>query len=397
MINVNKLGEIAMNSVNRLFEQVLSDIGTKGLNERPDWQDYEYESDEFGDWLDNPPLEDHTALRPIIGEQTVERVSDKMFNGRSPVVGVSYEEYEIIEGNIRHRGLDALAFYKSRRYIKKGPFPGKWGIFYLKTGLSYIAGEIAAAYPGYGDPRRLAHDFLRTHEFVHYKCDLQVLMFEAVLKRNLYLPLHEALKGQKIHFVEEALANRATWDWAQKTQTGLQEFAEDFMELQPGAYARFAEPKDYLRGEWLANVLDLQPPQCIPRTDIAHWVDALPRELLRASLCPEYVIYPAKITNWLSPLFVLPPVNQIFDADAVKKLLNGKYRNFQKKWQATKERLISNKFRKGLNFKAWKKDGKDSYSVRVVGDEGFRAHLRHQGSGNWVVYNFGNHKKTGHG
>ena len=94
---------------------------------------------------------------------------------------------------------------------------------------------------------------------------------------------------------------------------------------------------------------------------------------------------------------MVPPVNHIVEEDAVKKVLNGKYRDFQKKWQNTKERLIENKFRRGLNFKAWKKDGKDSYSVKVAGDEGFRAHLRNQGGENWVVYNFGNHKELGHG
>ena len=386
-----------MNSVDRLFEQVLSDIGANGLNDSLDWQDHEFEYDEFGDWLDNMRLDDDTAVYPIKDASRAERFSDRGLNGRSPILGVSSEEYDLIEGNIRHRGLDALAFYKSRRRINKRPFPGKWGIFYFKSGLSYLAKEISVVYPGYHNPSVLARQFLRTHEFVHYKCDLQILMFEAILKRNLYIPLHKALKGRSIHFVEEALANRATWDWAKKPQTGLREFAEDFMELQPGAYARFAERKDYLRGEWLANVLDFKPPKCIPRTDIAHWVDALPPELLRASLCPEYDIDPNKITSWLSPLVVVPPVNHIVEEDAVKKVLNGKYRDFQKKWQNTKERLIENKFRRGLHFKAWKKDGKDSYSVKVAGDEGFRAHLRNQGGGNWVVYNFGNHKELGHG
>jgi hypothetical protein len=386
-----------MNSVDRLFEQVLSDIGTNGLDNSPDWQNNEFEYDETDDWLDNISSDGQEDVYSIDAMLNRDRVSDRVFNRGSPIIGVSPEEHDLIEGNIRHRGFDALAFYKSRRIINDGPFPGKWGIFYLKSGLDYLTSEISLAYPGYSDPRIIAREFLRTHEFVHYTCDLQVLMFEAVLKRNLYLPLHRALKGRRIHFVEEALANKATWNWAKKQKVGIREFAEDFMALQPGAYARFAESKDYLRGEWLANVLDFKPPRCIPRTDIARWVDALPPELLRASLCPEYVIYPNKITDWLSPVFALPPVNQIFEGTEVKKVLNGKYRNFQKKWEHTKERLISNKFRSGLDFKAWKKDGKGSYSVKVVGDQGFRAHLKNQGNGNWLVYDFGNHKELGHG
>src|SRR5690606_34492114 len=108
------------------------------------------------------------------------------------------------------------------------------------------------------DPMRLAHDFLLAHELFHYRSDLQTLMFEAVLKRNLYLPLRRALFGRRTHFVEEALANKQAFEWANKTSIGLREFAFHFLSLQPDAYSRFAEERLDLNGEWLANTLDLQ-------------------------------------------------------------------------------------------------------------------------------------------
>ena len=382
-----------MNSADKLFEQVMSDIGKNGLSDRPDWPDIIPRDDVPTDEFDRFPTDDE-IIRPIGDQFDIDRAIERL-TGIAPDAVITDEENEIIGGAVRHLGLDTLAFYKSRRFKNIAPFVGKWGIFYFKKGIDYIAKEISTSYPGYGAPTNLAYNFLRAHEFVHYKCDLQTLMFEAVLKRNLYVPLHKALIGRKVHFVEESLANSAALRWAKKKQISIQDFAEDFMNLQPGAYARFLEPNAVLQGEWIANVLDLKPPYCKPRTDIAKWVDAVPNELLRKSLCPEYIIDPKKIKHWLSPALVLPPVKLISDERPVTKVLKGKYRNLEKKWQNTKKKLIENRLSNGLNFKPWKIDGNNTYSVKI--DISFRAHLRHEGAGNWSTYILGNHKELGHG
>lgn len=382
------------NVVDRLFDQVLSEIADAGLEDRPDWPNVPFDEDD-NDVLDRPPEVDESSLFPIGDELLGERVADAPLDGRFPPVGVPADEKELIEGGIRARGLDALAFYKSRRFMNRRPFPGKWGVFYLKSGLLYVAGEITASYPGYRDPRRLAHQFLLAHEFFHYRCDLQTLMFEAALKRNLYIPLRKALHGRRAQFVEEAMANKAAYEWAKTPSIGLREFAHDFMSLQPGAYARFSERRLDLNGEWLANTLELRPPGSSPRLDIAHWVDASPKDLLRSSLCPQYVVYPNKLSDWLDPALVLPPVSSIAESDEVQKRLSGKYRNLGAKWDGTKAKLLADRTLRGLNFKPWPKDGKDVYSVRI--DDGFRAHLRHQGQGSWLAYILGPHKELGHG
>jgi hypothetical protein len=85
------------------------------------------------------------------------------------------------------------------------------------------------------------------------------------------------------------------------------------------------------------------------------------------------------------------------DSDGVLKRLNKKYQNLKDRWVRTKEKLIENRLRSGLNYKPWPKDTtvKDAYSVKV--DDGFRAHLKHEGAGLWTAYIIGTHKELGYG
>lgn len=313
-----------------------------------------------------------------------------------PIGGqVGGEEREWLEGGLRHRGMDVLAFYKTRRRLMQSPFPERWGIFYLDVGLQYLASEIAREYPGYGNPQRLGLDFLREHERFHYLADVQTLMFEATLGRHLYLPLSQALRGRRTHFVEEALANRQAWDWAKKPSIGLREFAFDFMKLQPNAYARFDEPRLDLAAEWAAGIVDSVQPGTGTRSDLAHWVEAAPKNLMRTSLCPEYVVRPVSLAAWLNPALVVPPVKQVDDEEEVAKRLESRYASLREAWQRTKTKLLENRLLRGLNFKPWPKDGPNAYSVRV--NDNMRAHLRHRGAGAWSAYIIGPHKELGHG
>jgi hypothetical protein len=381
------------NAAEKLFDQVISQLPADDANAFPaDWPKAEDE-DDF-DPLDRPPESSNEEILPYDHVQVADQVFDRMTNGQT-VLEPSSEDKGLIEGGIRARGLEALAFYKSRRLIASSPFPGKWGIFYLKQGLTHIGWEISLAHPGYRDPRVLAHDFLFAHEHFHFRADMQTLMFEASLNKHLYLPIRRALKGRRTHFVEESLANRQAYDWAKKGQVGLREYAFDFMSLQPNAYARFDEPLADLAGEWAANVVNLQPPGCRPRYDLAPWVDATPKDLLRKSLCPEYVIFPTRLEAWLSPAWVPPPVTQIIDDTKVKELLESKFSQLATKWEATKQKLLQNRTLRGLNFKQWPKEGKGVYSVKI--DDGFRAHLRHQGQGCWLAFKLGPHTQMGHG
>lgn len=380
------------NAVEKLFENILSQLPKDNTEITQEWPK---ENDIYDvDASDEYPNSDEDSIVPYDHDALSNKTFDKLTGGQT-IIEPSSIEKELVEGGIRARGFDALAFYKTRRLINHKPFPGKWGIFYLKQGLDSVAWSILEAYPGFSDPRNLAHKFLQAHEQLHFYADIQTLMFESTLNKHLYLPLRRALKGRRTHFVEEAIANKQAYDWAKKQSIGLQEFAYDFMKLQPNAYARFDDPAAVLSGEWIANVIDLKPPGCMPRLELAPWVESIPRNFMRRSLCPEYVIYPHRLENWLDPAWVPPPVTQIVDDPKVVNILASKFHQIAIKWESTKKKLLENRTLRGLNFKQWPKEGPGVYSVRI--DDNFRAHLRNQGQGCWVAYLIGTHKEMGHG
>lgn len=267
--------------------------------------------------------------------------------------------------------------------------------FLLYPGLRHLSWRIADEYPGYADPRVLAREFLRAHELFHFRADIHTLMLEAALGRHLYLPTRFNFRRMRSDFVEEAIANRQAYDWAKGRGIGLAEFASDFMMVQPGAYSRFLEPLESLTGEWSANVIDGLGPKCPPRLEFSHWVTETPKHYLRRSLCPEYVVFPDALSDWIDPAWGLQPINHIQESETLSKLLSKKLRHLRGDWEKTKSKLMADKTLPGLDFKQWKPDGKNSWSVRV--SDGNRAHLSHEGDGNWLAYALGGHKELGHG
>jgi hypothetical protein len=382
------------NAVESLFDTVLASLPAE---ERYEKHTIDPEKDRDDDWLDEPPDSSTSddILTTLDEERLVRRATDALDDYRRDSERLPSDIREVFEGGIRRRGFDVLAFYKSRRLIAQRPYVGRWGIFYLKHGVTFLANEIERTYPGYSDPRLLAYEFLREHERFHFKADLQTLMLEAVTGRHLHGPRRQAFKGRRSTFVEEALANRQAWDWSKKRSNAIEDFAFNFMKLQPGAYSRFDEPRLSLAAEWSANVLDGNVTQGATRYDFAHWVETLPTGLQRASLCPEYFVRPAALANWLPSALVLPPVITVTDDAEVTKRLSMRFINLRDQWTRTKEKLIESRLLRGLNFKPWPNDGKACYSVRV--DDNFRAHLKHEGGGNWIAYIIGSHKELGHG
>jgi len=378
------------NNAERLFDKILPALQ---ISDDLNWPTPKIKNSDYEDFY-GPIDTSGDSILSIDDERIANDALDRLA-GRRISGELEEKDNEAIEGSIRARGFETLAFYKSRRFISAMPFPGRWGIFYLKQGLIFMESSISLAYPGYSDPRKLALGFLREHERFHYRADIQTLLFEATLGRHLYVPLHKALQRMRSHFVEEALANRQAFDWAKKKNIGLEEFAYDFMMLQPNAYSRFNEPRLELAAEWAGCVVDQKPPGQILRDDLCHWVESTPPGLLRNSLCPEYVVYPQDLSRWVPPALVLPPVKSVEDGEEILKMFKRRFRHLQSKWEHTKAKLLENRLNNGLNFKPWPEDGPDSYSVRI--EKNFRAHLRHLGGGQWVAYLLGSHRDMGHG
>jgi len=377
------------NSIDRLFEQVLSNLPDPDIGAEPAWPDI---FDEIDDALDNPPDSDDDQLRPLRDIIGPDGAFDR--RGERPVViELPDDEKDLVEGGVRARGFEAIAFYKSKRFQYLRPFVGRWGIFYIDEGISHLAWLISQANPGYADPRKLARDFLWAHEHFHFRADIQTLMLEATLGRHLYVPTRQRFKGRRTHFVEEAIANRQAYNWAKRQSVGLKEFARDFMLCQPNAYARFLEPISDLAGEWMANVVDAQPPRCHPRSDLAPWVTSAPKEFMWRKLCPEWVISPAGLSTWIDPTFITEQVKEIEEDKKFLKTLT-KLHSLRKPWDKTKEKLFENKNLPSLNFKPWSKAGPRCYSVKV--SEGDRAHLQKLGGGKWLDLEIGSHTDLGH-
>ncbi|MGD9560753.1 MAG: hypothetical protein AB7F88_01015 [Pyrinomonadaceae bacterium] len=170
---------------------------------------------------------------------------------------LSEDESGRLGGAVQEHGFEAIAFYKSFRHRMRPPFVEKWGVFYLATGIKFIS-ELIEYYTGNKDDAvPLAIKFLRLHEMYHFRVDALALTVEPPLSKHLYLPYRDAYRNYSSSCVEEALANSGAWNWARqldKRFVGLLEFAEDFMDSQPNAYARYREALCVLGGELADNL-----------------------------------------------------------------------------------------------------------------------------------------------
>ena len=380
------------NTLERLFDEILPNLQHDITAEDLPVPDYP-EHDEGESFQDS----DNDYVLPLNDVNVADDVISKISSSNTDTYpSLSDGDRKLLAGGFRHYGFEAIAFYKSRRYVHQKPYPGKWGIFYIKHGISYVKDFIAAKYPGYGDPKKLAIEFLRQHERFHYQFDVQTLSSEAITGRHLYEPLKRGFAKHKIYLVEEALANQQAWCWAKQQHIGIKEFAEDFMSVQPGAYARFDEPFSELSAELAANLHDRRYSIHDRRYDIAPWIGLLPKTLLRSSLCPEWVVNPANLGAWISPAVRMPDIEHIVDSIKVTKVLDGRLINYKQKWCNVKKTLTTTPelLFDSHRFKLWDSNA-GIWSVQVDGN--YRAHLLNQGSGNWLTEALDNHKAMGHG
>jgi hypothetical protein len=344
---------------------------------------------------DVPVADPWNGLDDLISDDFLQPLDDAF-----PVqeTGLDDDARRVVDGGIREIGMEALAFYKSFRFVGMSPFPGHWGIFYLDPGIKRVQELIKHFAPSQPDLRRTAIEFLRCHERLHFKFDVYALGLESALSKHLYEPLKRAFRPYPIHQVEEGLANHEAWRWASNSMRdpAIKSFAEDFMSTQPGGYSRFKEDRKVLTSELAANLIDLNLSRGARRDDQALWVANVPVAMSRwQSYCPEYEVSGAVLTRWINPAWKLPTIKAIQDGKAVIKALK-RYADKRDQWEGTKEKLIQEPGASGLRFKHWDK-ATGVWSVRV--DANFRAHLRpvDQSNGVWEANEFGPHTAMGHG
>jgi hypothetical protein len=194
---------------------------------------------ELLDWPSPGSPEDESGLDLDSWHSDNDILVDSESEFASVEIELSDEVYEQCQYHVRARGIDALAFYKSKRFLLRPPFPGKWGVFFLDFGLRFIEEELGRYYPGSAKIDEIGRRFLLEHELTHFKSDIFCGFLEIVTGRNLFETITTAMVGRQTFFVEEAIANQRAYEWAKKA--GVEEFAFDFMSIQPNTYRRFTE------------------------------------------------------------------------------------------------------------------------------------------------------------
>lgn len=316
------------------------------------------------------------------------------------------EEIGATEGGVRAGGIEILAFYKSYRLIKDPPFRGSWGIFYVNRGIQHITQMLAIEFPRAAGLRKIALDFLWSHEIFHAKFDVGLLGFEAFSKQHLYLPQKYAFRHAKSHEPEEALANALAWKYAKKIDPntshsapartigipGISNFFFDFMKNQPGAYARFDENHFDLKSETAAGVFNRQRSRNARADDLASWIGLHPSGSCNRSDIPTHLVLGIKYSKLISPARFIPSVKEIRES---RKFLNDLLPGHQSYWNKTKSKLLKSSCLPGLDFKFF--EPQDIWSARV--NDNFRAHLSpiSISQGIWEAVSYGNHKNMGHG
>jgi hypothetical protein len=339
-------------------------------------------------WADIP-TEAIRIFRP--GDDDTTRSTDELNMPQA----ANADQSSRIERVFRELGVEAIAFYKSRRYLDKKPFPGLWGVFYLKIGVEHLAYRLREYY-GVQNSLEIVYSLIRRHEFFHYKADIHTMLLELVSQQQLYTPTRLAFQRSPFQFVEEALANREVLTSVQRRSKAVREFAEDWMSVQPGAYSRYKERHEELSAEWAANILDGNYMKSARRYDLAGWAGTIPMLFSPEKLCQEYVVDSAITNGMFPPAFKMPIVRSVQDSADVQKRINKKYHQLSGQWEDQKQKLIENPSQPGLRFKHWPKED-PRWSVRV--NKKFRAHLDPPttSDGKWVTARFGPHKELGHG
>lgn len=282
------------------------------------------------------------------------------------------------------RGVDALGWYLTFHQLHS-----QYGVNIPLEGAAFLALQFldSLALPLARKLELAFHAILR-HELYHFEADCMIANWELTNGTETYWSSRKHRNAEGYIELEEALAN-AYMLRGFKHPTRL-------LANAPGAYAalkRFClqQPAGYHDGPVYAR----------SRTDYINGCRDL-ASLYRAaaqsnwsvpSAFDSVMLYPNPVRiDWarcpimiydradiLHSLGIRPSYFQVVtgieETEKFRRALRKLDRPIQKRWEASKSDLARSTALKSLDFKQWKRDGADYYSVRVGGN--FRAHLRH--------------------
>ncbi|CAA0138215.1 Uncharacterised protein [Mycolicibacterium vanbaalenii] len=310
-----------------------------------------------------------------------------------------------IDRLLQLRGIDALGAYLTFHQLA-----GQYGIYIPFEGVLLMAARSfwALDLPPQRKLELAFHAILR-HELFHFEADCMVANWEMITGVEVYWSSRRHRNGNGYIEAEEALAN-AYMLRGFKHPTRL-------LSNAPGAYAalkKFCEkkqPAGYKDGPKYAKNRTEFLRECSRLSDMYHTTSSaawhVPYELDKLIVYPD----PVRIDWTRVPIIIedryglfaelgITPsyfsiVNDIEETDNFLRAFRKLDRSIQKRWSDSKSALSRSTALKSLDFKQWKKDGPDYYSVRVGGN--YRVHLRYdRDDSRWFAEAIGNHKTMGH-
>ena len=259
------------------------------------------------------------------------------------------EDYESVLGGISEGGLEAIAFYKSFRFVNAYPARGRWGIFFIKPIVTNLIREAAfetgqSISEAYEAITRLVY----AHELYHYKVDAFCLQRESVSSFSSYIPYRNYVDKLPMNaWYEEAIANHyglgAINNSLRRYQCPqfLKDYLYDLIANSPGAYSFGVNKRDqsHYRGILSAQINmstypstirinNLQSPPILTyeTTLIGLKMDLSGDGTLCASLslnkCPVYWITPPKKYEVNTPYLQNIAVSEI-ENQFISKYLKG--------------------------------------------------------------------------
>jgi len=261
-------------------------------------------------------------------------------------------DFDSVIGGISEEGFEAIAFYKSFRFVNSHPARGRWGIFFIKPIISRLISEAAFDTGSSIDSAfEAVSRLVYVHELYHYKIDAFCLQTEAISSCATYIPYRNRVSILSMaDWWEEAIANyyglNAILKNSEKYQSDFKliEYLKDMVKNSPGAYAYgINTSKQGHYRKRLSEQLNvstvpalfrgprgqLSPPTLALLTTLIGMKLERPRDRVlsgRLGLvnCPVYWITPPSIMG------IKPPFLQAISLSEVEKLFIPKYLNGNK-------------------------------------------------------------------
>jgi len=368
-----------------------------------------------------------TPERLALGLDAVEQPSDESDDGPTGEPAVAFEvpprttdadvrsalgrdRLHEIDRVFQLRGSDAYGWYTTfhQKRVQYGvhiPFEGI---------LAFVVHALAEVNVPLDRKLDLAFHAILRHELFHFNVDCMAANWELATGAALYWKGKDRYR-QPLGYVqlEEALANAYMLRGFKNPNRllsnsgGAYEALKRFCARQPAGYkdgARYVRT----RGDYYESYFG----QCFELSDMyqhessSTWtspetLDALIfyPDLIRIdwTRCPVIIVDEHNLRDALGiTITYFEMVKSIEETADFVKSYRKLDRRLQKLWTIRKQDLARSTALKSLDFKQWKTEGSDVYSVRLDGN--YRAHLRYdRGRTTWYAEGIGNHKAMGHG